>query len=127
MQEAFDPEESYENSCADSKARFAYYHKLRCTDVSYQTSSASYYWGREAINAGNFILSKNQVKKIRASVLLFTAEKDTLVDTKCHKLFTERAANARQIIVPETKHEIYRAGNEVLDQYLEDIFAFLEQ
>lgn len=123
---AFDPEENFEKSSADSRARFAYYHKLRCADESYQTSSASYYWGREAINASTFILSRNQVKKICVPVLLFTAGNETLVNVKNHKLFIDRVANGRQVVVPDTKHEIYRAGNDVLQRYLEEIFDFLE-
>ena len=40
--------------------------------------------GQEAINAGKFVISKKQAKKVKTPVLLFQAGKDTLV-TPGHK------------------------------------------
>ena len=126
-QKVFDPEAGYEDSSTDSKARYDYYHKLRCQDPDYQTASASYYWGREAINAGDFIMSRKQIKKIRASVLLFTAGKDSRVEPREHMIFIDRVEKGTHVLFPDTKHEIFRAGNDVLETYLEEIFTFLEE
>ena len=78
-QSAFDPDESFEECSASSEARHAWYMKKRREDENYQTSSGSYYWGKEAINAGEFVVSRKQAEKVKASVLLFQAEYDSLV------------------------------------------------
>lgn len=125
-QSAFDPEESFEECSASSEARHAWYMKKRREDENYQTSSGSYYWGKEAINAGEFVVSRKQAEKVKASVLLFQAEHDSLVKPEPQDRFISRIADGRLVFVPGVRHEIYRAPNEVLQPYLEEIFRFYE-
>lgn len=125
-QSAFDPEESFEECSASSEARHAWYMKKRREDENYQTSSGSYYWGKEAINAGEFVVSRKQAEKVKASVLLFQAEYDSLVKPEAQDRFISRIADGRLVFVPGVRHEIYRAPNEVLQPYLEEIFRFYE-
>lgn len=125
-QSAFDPEESFEECSASSEARHAWYMKKRREDENYQTSSGSYYWGKEAINAGEFVVSRKQAEKVKASVLLFQAEHDRLVKPEPQDRFISRIADGRLVFVPGVRHEIYRAPNEVLQPYLEEIFRFYE-
>ncbi len=125
-QSAFDPDESFEECSASSEARHAWYMKKRREDENYQTSSGSYYWGKEAINAGEFVVSRKQVEKVKASVLLFQAEYDSLVKPEPQDRFVSRIADGRLVFVPGVRHEIYRAPNEVLQPYLEEIFRFYE-
>ena len=125
-QSAFDPDESFEECSASSEARHAWYIKKRREDENYQTSSGSYYWGKEAINAGEFVVSRKQAEKVKASVLLFQAEYDSLVKPEPQDRFISRIADGRLVFVPGVRHEIYRAPNEVLQPYLEEIFRFYE-
>lgn len=126
-QSGFDPEEPFSQSSASSEARHAYYLQQRQKDPTYQTCSASYYWGKEAINAGEFVISRAQAKKIQVPVLLFQAEQDTLVKPGAQRTFIGRIQNGRLMLVKGVRHEIYRAPNEVLAPYLEEIFQFYEQ
>lgn len=125
-QSAFDPDESFEECSASSEARHAWYMKKRREDENYQTSSGSYYWGKEAINAGEFVVSRKQAEKVKASVLLFQAEYDSLVKPEPQDRFISRIADGGLVFVPGVRHEIYRAPNEVLQPYLEEIFRFYE-
>lgn len=125
-QSAFDPDESFAECSASSEARHAWYMKKRREDENYQTSSGSYYWGKEAINAGEFVVSRKQAEKVKASVLLFQAEYDSLVKPEPQDRFISRIADGRLVFVPGVRHEIYRAPNEVLQPYLEEIFRFYE-
>ena len=125
-QSAFDPDESFEECSASSEARHAWYMKKRREDENYQTSSGSYYWGKEAINAEEFVVSRKQAEKVKASVLLFQAEYDSLVKPEPQDRFISRIADGRLVFVPGVRHEIYRAPNEVLQPYLEEIFRFYE-
>lgn len=74
-QGTFDPEESFADASCSSEARHDYYMKKRREDESCQTSSGSYEWGREAINAGKFVISKKQAKKVKTPLLYFRREK----------------------------------------------------
>lgn len=126
-QAPFDPEEPFEECSASSRARHACYLKRRREDPDYQTSSASYDWGKEAINAGNFVISQKQAQKVCIPVLLFQAGEDSLVKPEPQRKFIARIADGRLMVVPGVRHEIYRAGNEVLQPYLEEIFRFYEE
>lgn len=125
-QSAFDPEEPFAESSASSEARHAYYRECRQNDPTYQTCSASYYWGKEAINAGEFVISRAQAKKVQIPVLLFQAGLDSLVKPRAQQKFMERIADGRLMLVNGVRHEIYRAPNDVLAAYLEEVFRFYE-
>lgn len=125
-QHGFQPDEPFCKSSASSEARFRYYHALRRQDETCQTYSATYRWAREAIRAGWLVRRKKEAAKVTAPVLLFQAGKDTLVAPDSHDIFLNRIRNGRMIRVPEIRHEIYRAGNEVLAPYLREIFSFFD-
>ncbi|MCM1189895.1 MAG: lysophospholipase [bacterium] len=125
-QSGFDPEEPFEKSAASSEARHAYYQKLRREDEDYHTCSASYCWGREAINAGKFVIRRKQAEKVKTPVLLFQAGQESLVKPSAQRMFLSRIAEGRLMLVEKVRHEIYRAPNEVLEPYLEEIFRFYE-
>ena len=126
-QAPFDPEETFADSCATSQARHAYYQGFRRDDEAYQTSSASYYWGKEAINAGRFVTGTTQAQKVKTPVLLFQAQEDTLVKAAPQEKFISRIPDGRMVLVEHAKHEIYRSTADVLEPYLEEIFQFYEQ
>lgn len=125
-QSPYHPDEPFSQSSASSEARHLYYQEKRRQDPDFQTSSASYYWGKEAINAGEFVISPAQAKKVQTPVLLFQAQLDTLVKPGAQKKFIRRIRDGRLMVVEGVRHEIYRAPNAVLEAYLEEIFQFLE-
>lgn len=126
-QSAFDPQEPFSKSSASSFARFCYYREIRRKEPLCRTSCASYDWGREAINAGKFALSPSQTRKVQVPVLVFQAGLDSLVTPSSQKKFISRIANGRLVVVPGVRHEIYRAPNQVLAPYLEEIFRFFDK
>lgn len=126
-QHGFQPDEPFAKSSADSEARFQYYHDLRLKDTCYQTYSASYRWAREAIRAGKRARRRKEASRVSARVLLFQAENDSLVTPGAQRQFLERIADGRMVVVPGTRHEIYRAGNRVLKPYLEKVCSFLAE
>lgn len=123
-QSPFSGEEPFERSSAGSRARHAYYQKIRCRDQDYQTSSASYRWAREAIRAGRRAVSRREAGKVTARVLLFQAGNDTLVTNRAQRLFLKRIAAGTLIRVPAARHEIYRSANRILVSYLKAVIDF---
>ena len=63
-------------------------------------------------------------KKISVPVVLFQAERDTLVYNRAQEKFIRRLPNGKLIRVPGAKHEIYRCGNDILRPYLNKVLGF---
>lgn len=122
----FNPDEPFAESCADSEARHNYYHAVRRQTPCYQTSAASYAWGSTAIAAGRKALKRKNISNIHIPVLLFQAEKDGQVKAAAQNRFIRHLKKGRLIVVEQTRHEIYRAGNPVLKPYMEMILDFFK-
>ena len=120
------PEENYEQSAANSKARFAWYYDKKLKDRRLQTCAGSSKWGREAILACRRVTSPRQIAKIRIPVLLFQAEKDSYVKNESQDAFAAKAPGCELVKLPGMRHELYFAEGEALRHYWETIFAFLE-
>ncbi len=126
----FNPNQTFESSLASSKARFEYYQGIRCANPEYQTGSATCSWAYEAVKVGKKLLEDEEIAKIRIPVIIFAAQGETKVSEESQAEFVIKAAKTapgiRGVIVPDTRHEIYRANNPVLRNYLAAMFDFLD-
>lgn len=122
----FDPEEPYETCACDSRARHEYYLKLRREHPEYQSSSASYRWALEAVNAGKCAIKASNVKKIQTPVLLFQASRDTVVRNKEQDLFLSRLKDGKKVVV-DSRHEASRNEAAFLQKYLTQLFDFFRE
>ncbi len=120
----FNPDARFEDDVATSRARFDYYQAIRRKTPQLQTSAASYNWAKESVLAGKRAVKAAGTVKI--PVLLFQSAHDTLVDGEAQQKFVKAAPNAELVRVENSKHEIYRSENAVLEGYWEKIFAFLD-
>ena len=119
----FDPDEPFENSGGDSRARYNYYLKLRREHEEYQTNCASYGWALQAMKAGKKAIAPKHASGISTPVLLFQAANDAFVRAKEQDLFLCRVPDGKKV-VKESRHEISRMMNDQLVSYLEEVFAF---
>lgn len=117
-QQPFDPMPDFSNSAGSSEARFLYYHDIRIRHPEYQATRADYYWGREAIRAGHTARKKSEMEAIRAEILLVIAGQDNLVSRSAQEEFIAGLSRGKAVLVPESRHELYNAGNPVLRNYL---------
>lgn len=69
-------------------------------------------------------ISSHSRKKISVPVLLFQAEKETLVYAGPQERLIRQLPDGRLIRVPGAKHEIYRSGNDILKPYLNKVLNF---
>lgn len=118
----FEAEPVFEEDCATSRARFDHYHALRRKEPALQTAAASYRWTKEGISAGNRAI--RHAGKIRVPVLLLQAENDTLVSAKAQQKFIAKVPKGKLVCIPQSKHEIYRSVNAVLEGYWRLILDF---
>ena len=120
------PEETYEESASNSRARFEHYYNMKLSDPLLQTCSASARWGREAIAACRRVRSDAETKKISVPVLLFQAEKDTFVKNEAQDEFAAKVPLCTLVRMPGMRHELYMGGDETQKEYWQRIFEFYE-
>lgn len=122
-QHGFRDDETFEASSSLSRARFDHYYEKRRSIPEFQNNGASYQWGLEAYRMTREIL-EDSWKKITLPVMLFQAERDTLVYNRFQEKFIGRLPKGRLVRVAGAKHEIYRCGNDILRPYLNKVLGF---
>ena len=126
-QRPYDGKEHFEESASTSQARYDYYNEIRKSDRKCQMNAATYGWLYACVRLSTYLRKKGW-KKMTAPVLLFQADNETFVINPQQDAFIEklkkRGVSARLIHVPKTKHEIWRADDDTLEGYLDEIFRF---
>lgn len=123
----FRGDETFEDSAATSLKRYEYYAQKRQKEEKFQTCGASYSWLREAARLSNYILKKENCRKISRKILVFQAEQDDYVDNAAQELFVSRTKEARLVPMAGTKHEIYMGNDAHMQRYVDEIIAFFRE
>ncbi len=124
-QKDFDPRPDFDHCSASSRPRYDYYHQLRIEEPDYRTSFATYRWGYEAIQAG--LKAVRDAGKVSCPFLMIIAGKDNLVSREAQEEFLKKAENGRALLMEDSRHETFRAPNEQLAMYLQNVLAFFEE
>ena len=119
----FDKNQTWENSDATSKARFDYYHKKRVVEALYQTSGPSFSWVSASLVARDKILSEDNIRNLRAEMLIFKPEEDKQLLGEYTYKFAEKA-KIKIKDVKNSRHEIFMSSNDTLKWYMEEILEF---
>ena len=120
----YNGEETFEDSCATSRARFDWYHKRRAADPYLYNYNPSVGWAKESMKVPSVILKKGAPEAIKVPILLFSCDNDTLVMRPAQETFIRRVKKGLFVAVANAKHEIYRSTDDVLYPYLEQILDF---
>ena len=120
----FNEEESFDESCDSSFARFEYYRQKRLYYRHLRNCAPTYGWLLQALSVKRTLLNMDICATVQAPVLLFQSEQDALVLPKPQQTFIERIPHGELICVKGTKHEIYMAENHVLQPFLDTILSF---
>ena len=121
---AYDDTYNYIDSSYNSEARYAYLHDAQKADEYYQTNGGSFRWLKAAIAATDEV--NQNAASFTTNALLFQAACDSTVGASGQNAFVDKAQNVQMVIVPNTKHNILFAGNDVLVPYMNTILAFYE-
>ena len=119
-------QENFEDSCDSSRCRFEYYARQRIADRKLQTRAASIRWGMEAAKACSRVTSGYWTGRIRIPVLLCQAGSDTVVKNSSQNQFVSKVKGCEFFRMPYMKHELYMTDSDMLIQYWERIFRFLD-
>ena len=119
--------EDFGTSCATGRERFDWYDRIRVRTPKFQNNGPTYGWTREALRASMDVLAPGAVERIDVPVLLFTAEDDGSVMPDAQKAFAARLRDGKRVLVPGSKHEIYRSPDAVLFGWWREILDFWER
>ena len=126
VSKTFSGPEDFDTSCATGRARFDWYDAIRVANPLFQNNGPTYGWTREALRASRMILAPGEVEKIAVPVRVFTAESDSSVMPDAQEAFVQRLQDGKRTLVPGSRHEIYRSGDEALFPWWKGILRFLE-
>ena len=90
-------------------------------------ASAISEWTREAIRANRLILAPGEVEKIAVPVRVYGAENDNSVMPAAQEAFVRRLKDGKRTVVPGSKHEIYRSGDETVFPWWREVLAFYRE
>lgn len=128
----FADEETFESSSALSRSRFSYYYdNFKRKYPRYQTCAASYGWLREALRLSCRLLTVSW-RKLTMPVLLTQAGNDAFVSDQAQSDFIRRIKkkgnrHTKLLYYQDAKHECYNGYDRLVQNYWNQVFAFLEQ
>lgn len=123
----FSPAPDFKGAATACEPRYIYYHEKLVASTTLQRSGASYRWLKEAIKATKEVTNPINTTKIKIPVLLFQAERDTLVRPEGIEKFVSGVENCKKVYIKEAKHEIYIERDFILFPYLDRVLSFINE
>ncbi len=124
---AFNPNESFENSCDTCRERFDYYLKKRVNTPHLRNGAPTYSWAKNAMGVTDELLNPANAGRIACPVLLLQAADDNMVSAAAQQRFIDLLKDGRLVRMENSRHEIYMSTDDVLTEYYRRIFEFLQQ
>ena len=89
-----------------------------------QTSGTCFNWLNQSFKAIKQLLKEDNIKNIKAELILFQAGKDKYVKPEGHRKFLSVAQNCEFVKFEESKHEIYMERDIIFNPYIEKVLQF---
>lgn len=115
-----------EESDAQSKARFEYYHEKRKNEPVYRTSGPSFGWVKASLEARDRLLDKAAVDMLKTQLLIFKPETDKQLLGEYTDKFAE-LADTKIKNVKNSRHEIFMSGNDTMEWYIAEVLEFFRE
>lgn len=110
-----------------NESRYNFYYREILSNENLQRGGGSFKWLYESLIGIKYILKKENISKIKTPILMFQAGKDELVGSQGIKKFMKLCKSAKLIHYKNAKHELYLENNDILEDYLDKIFDFLQE
>lgn len=126
MSKPYNGPEDFATSCASGKERFDWYDAVKAAHPEFHNNGPTYQWTLQSLRASQMLLCPGAVEKIGIPVRVYGAEEDHSVLPSAQKMFVRRLKDGKRTVVPGSKHEIYRSGDEVLFPWWHEVLEFLK-
>ncbi len=124
----FEESDDFDSSASQGEARYRFQREIKESDPMYQGNYATWQTAYNFAFLCWYATRPWNVRKIKAQILLFSAENDTLVRRRGQDRFMRRLRKkGKMIIAPNCKHEIFTSDDpKFLTTYWKKIFKFLK-
>ncbi len=121
-------EERFPDAHTTSEVRWKAFSEFNTQEkeTDYRVGGASFRWIAESLRASREAVSSAYAESIKTPMLMFQAERDSLINPEGQTAFCKAAPHCERIFVPNAKHEIYRETDQIRLPYLQKVFAFYE-
>ena len=122
----FDENPDFSKSSDTSYPRFLRNLEIRKSDKRYRNTSSTNRWMYEVLSVREKLLVKSEAGKVKASVLLVSAENDTVVKNKDEFKFASLLPKCETYVALGSKHTVFTGEYPIQKAYYEKVFAFLK-
>lgn len=123
----FDPNVRHDQTYCSSPARFYYHHQQRLEKEDYRCGTVSYSWAQQSLLVRRKVMGKRRIKRLKAPILLISAEQDRTVQTRYHKVFASKHSNCRMELLREEKHPLLDCKDAHMKRQISWMLDFYEQ
>lgn len=120
----FDPNAKHDPNLCTSPARFYHLHRLRVENADYRSAPITFGWAYEALGLQRKLLSKSFLARLKAPVLLISAEWDKVVEISYQKEFARKYSGCRFVQIEEEYHALHACKDSHMEKIFRQIFAF---
>jgi lysophospholipase len=124
LSKEFNPDIKYNESQGTSRARFEHNMKMRIENPNYRSTPMSFGWTHNSLIVRKSIFKSKNIKGIKTPILLLTAKKDRVVESKPHYKFAEKCKVCKLVELENANHALLASDNQTLKQVLEIIYGF---
>ncbi len=123
----FNEDATYEHSADLSPSRFDYYQQKRIHYRHLQMTAPTYGWMYQALAVTRTLLKRSNCATVQAPVLLLQAEQEDYVHTKYQEKYVSRIPHGELVVIPESKHGLFMATNDILQSVLDQTLSFFSK
>lgn len=118
LSKEFNPDHPFEHAHDADKNRFMHNLNMRRSEPRYQSTPMSFGWVYQSLILRKRLLKKGLAESITTPLLLFSAEKDTVVKIDAQHAFAARCPHCRLVTLKEATHAILSGTQETLTTHL---------
>ncbi|KAI8907793.1 Alpha/Beta hydrolase protein [Gorgonomyces haynaldii] len=113
---------AYEN--ANSQARLDMWNTINTEKLATAGGGVAFQWVKTVLSFQDQFFKQSSLMPL--PVIMFTAGKDTIVDTAAEKKACDLAVSCKQVSVPNSKHLFTFETDDIRSQYLDNILTFIK-
>lgn len=125
-QTVFDDKFDLESAATSNEHRYRNYHNKLIDNEELRRGGGSFTWLSEAILATEYLIDEKNISNIDIPILLFQSGRDDFVEDIGHNKFKELYKDCKLVRFDNGKHELYLEMDDILHDYLDTIFNFIE-
>ncbi len=115
-----------ENMVTSDPDRYEHDLELLRHNKDLRIGGPTYIWLSATLKALKRVQSEKFLKAIELPVMIYSAEKDTIVPPSSHEVASKQMPDCKLVTIPNAKHELLRESDAIQQVYWEEFDVFLK-